>query len=70
MTIDELAREYEVQYTILSNKLDGLQPLLVIYTGNDLILLRKKMKIYYDMACECKRIHHLLSLYYEEEGEI
>ena len=67
MTIDELSREYERQYEILNAKLDGLKPLLYIYRGEDLLLLRRKMKTYYDMACECKRIYILLSRYYDEE---
>ena len=66
MTIDELAREYEGQYKALCARLDGLEPLLAIYRGTELFLLRRKMKIYYDMACECKRTYHLLSRYYEE----
>lgn len=67
MTIDELSREYEKQYKILSAKLDGLKPLLYVYTGEDLFILRRRMKIYYDMACECKRTSSLLSRYYDEE---
>jgi hypothetical protein len=67
VTIDELAREYEAQYNTLCAKMDGLKPLLYIYTGQDLLLLRKKLKIYYDMACECKRTWSLLSGYYEED---
>lgn len=67
MNIDELAREYEGQYRVLCARLDGLKPLLCVYRGNDLVLLRKRIKIYYDMACECKRISNLLSRYYDEE---
>ncbi|MDD6729163.1 MAG: hypothetical protein PUE08_08105 [Eubacteriales bacterium] len=70
MNIDELAREYEEQYNVLCAKLDGLKPLLCVYRGNDLVLLRKRIKIYYDMACECKRVSSLLSRYYEEEESI
>lgn len=69
MTIDELAREYEAQYKTISAKMDGLKPLLYIYSGKELLLLRRKLKIYYDMACECKRVGALLSCYYDEEGE-
>lgn len=68
MTIDELAREYEQQYIILSNKMDAMKPLLCVYRGQDLYLLRKKIKIYYDMAYECKRTAALLGGYYEEEN--
>lgn len=67
MTIDELAREYEGQYKVICAKMDGLKPLLCVYSGEDLMLLRRRIKIYYDMACECKRISSLLSRYYEEE---
>lgn len=56
MTIDELAREYEGQHKILQNKIKGLKPLLCIYSGEDLLLLRK-------------RISALLSRYYNEEEE-
>lgn len=69
MTIDELAREYEAQYKTISAKMDGLKPLLYIYSGKELLLLRRKLKIYYDMACECKRVCALLSCYYNEEEE-
>ena len=68
MTIDELALEYERQYSVLSAKLDALRPLLCVYTGEDLYLLRKRIRIYYDMACECKRTASLLDGYYEEDG--
>lgn len=67
MTIDELAREYETQYNVLCVKMDALRPLLCVYRGKDLYLLRKKLKIYYDMACECKRTASLLGGYYEED---
>ena len=66
MSIDELAREYERQYKVLSAKMDALRPLLCVYTGKELYLLRKRIKIYYDMACECKNTASLLSAYYEE----
>lgn len=70
MNIEELALEYEQQYKALSAKLDGLKPLLCVYTGKDLLLLRKRIKIYYDMACECRRISSMLSRYYDEEEAI
>ena len=67
MTIDKLAAEYSRQYDVLSAKIEGLRPLLYVYTGEDLYLLRKRIKIYYDMAYECKRIARMLSGYYDEE---
>lgn len=69
MSIDKLAREYEQQYNVLCAKMDALKPLLCIYQGEDLYLLRKRIKIYYDMACECKRTALLLGGYYEEEEQ-
>lgn len=69
MTINELAREYEIQYRVICAKMDGLKPLLSVYSGEDHLLLRRKLKIYYDMACECKRIASLLSHYYDKEDQ-
>lgn len=66
MTINDLAGEYERQYDILNSKMDGLKPLLNIYTGEDLYLLRRKIKTYYDMACECKCISAMLTHYYDK----
>ena len=70
MTIDELAREYEAQYKIASAKVDALTPLLCVYRGKELYLLRKKIKIYYDMACECRNISLMLGGYYDEKQDI
>lgn len=67
MTIDELAHEYERQYEVLNSKMNALTPLLCIYRGQDLLVLRRRIKIYYDMACECKRTASLLTGYYEED---
>lgn len=67
MTITELAQEYEKQYNILNAKMDGLRPLLQIYTGEDLYLLRRKIKTYYDMACECRQVWAILNHYYDED---
>lgn len=69
MTIDELAGEYEQQYEILNNKIKGLTPLLYVYSGQDLYLLRKRIKTYYNMACECKQTALLLTAYYEEDND-
>lgn len=68
MTIDELAREYETQYNVLSAKMDAIKPLLCVYSGKELYILRRKLRIYYDMACECRRTASLLRGYYEEEA--
>lgn len=67
MTIFELAQEYEQQYAILNSKMDALKPLLCVYRGEDLLVLRRRIKIYYDMASECKRTASLLSGYYKED---
>ena len=69
MTIDELAQEYEQQYNSLNTKMDALRPLLCVYSGENLYLLRRRIKIYYDMACECKRTASLLNGYYEEDND-
>ena len=61
MNIDELAYEYDKQYKVLCAKVDGLKPLLSVYRGEDLVRLRRKIKIYYDMACECRRVFFISS---------
>ena len=66
MTIEELAKEYEQQYETLKAKMDALAPLLRIYQGKDLYMLRKRIKIYYDMAEECRHTADLLKGYYDE----
>lgn len=68
MTINELAHEYEQQYEHLNSKIDGLKPLLLVYKAEDLKQLRKRMKIYYGMACECKRTASLLKGYESEDN--
>ena len=45
MTINELAHEYEQQYKVLSARLDAMKPLLCVYRGEDLVTLRRKIKI-------------------------
>lgn len=69
MTIDRLAKEYDNQYNVLNAKIEGLRPLLYVYTGEDLYLLRKKLKVYYDMACECRNISAMLTHYYDDEED-
>lgn len=69
MTLDELAQQYEQQYKAVCAKIDGLRPLLCVYRGEDLVLLRRKIKIYYDMACECKNTASMLFGYYEEDRD-
>lgn len=67
MTVTELAKEYENQYRVLNAKIKGLRPLLCVYRGEDLLQLRRKIKIYYDMASQCKVISTMLTEYYTEE---
>lgn len=67
MTVTQLAQEYENQYRILNSKIKGLRPLLCVYRGEDLLFLRRKIKIYYDMASQCKVISTMLSDYYTGE---
>jgi hypothetical protein len=65
LTVTELADEYEHQYEILNSRIEGLRPLLYVYKGEDLYLLRRRIKTYYDMAVQCKIISRTLGSYYE-----
>lgn len=69
MTITELAKEYKKQYELLCCKIEGLRPLLVVYSGEDLLHLRKKIRVYYDMALECRHTWRLLESYYDDSEE-
>ena len=66
MTIEELAKEYEQQADVLKRRIDGLCPLPRVYQGTDLYMLRKRIKILYDMYVECKNTAELLKGYYDE----
>ena len=67
MTIEQLEKEYKNQAEQLSAKIDGLKPLLFVYHGEDLYLLRKRIKVYSDMRDECLKIAAQLKHYYEED---
>ncbi len=69
ISINELTDEYENQYKLLCTKIEGLRPLLCIYKGEDLYLLRRKIKTYYDMASQCKIIAVMLADYYKEDED-
>lgn len=66
MTVNELANCYKDQAELLSSKVEGLKPLLHVYTGNDLATLKHRIKFYYNMSVECKRISKLLLANCEE----
>lgn len=68
MTIYELAEEYEEQYRVLRDRIEGLRPLLCVYKGDALLDLRRRIKTYYDMAADCRRTSTIL-LHYYENGE-
>ncbi len=70
MLIEELAQEYRTQYNVLCAKMDGLRPLLSVYGGEDLYRLRRKLRTYYEMACECRHIATILESYYDEENGV
>lgn len=67
MTIEELGAEYERQYQALKAKIEELTPLLDEYSGKELYHLRKRLKIYDDMAYECRFTAALLKQYYSTE---
>ena len=70
MLIEELAQEYRTQYNVLCAKMDGLRPRLSVYGGEDLYRLRRKLRTYYEMACECRHIATILESYYDEEDGV
>ena len=69
MTIYELAREYEAQYRQAVCMADALTPLLCVYSGRKLDLLRKRINYYYKTACECKNVAFMLNLICSEDKD-
>lgn len=67
ISVTDLAEQYERQYNIINAKIAGLRPLLYVYTGEDLYLLRRRIKTYYEMATECRITAVSLKKYYEDE---
>lgn len=66
MKIGALAEEYEHQVSVLQAKINSLTPLLKVYKGEDLFLLRKRIAIYEDMKFDCIRTAALLRGYCDE----
>ena len=69
MTLDELAREYEAQYRKAVCMADALYPLLYVYRGKKLELLRRRIRFYYEMACECKNTAFMLDAISTEDSD-
>ena len=63
-------RNIEHNINVLCAKMDGLRPLLSVYGGEDLYRLRRKLRTYYEMACECRHIATILESYYDEEDGV
>lgn len=66
-SLTDLAGEYEQQYNVINARIEGLRPLLRVYTGEELLDLRRRIKTYYDMAIQCKVISKTLENYYEDD---
>lgn len=58
--IENLCELYEEEYRSLNYRIETFGPLLLLYEGEELYKLRRRIKLYYDMACECKKIVALL----------
>lgn len=69
MTVETLIKDYQDQANHFDAKIAALKPLLCVYSGDDLYFLRRKIKLYYDMSCECKRTAKLLAENYDPEEE-
>ena len=54
MTAAELSDEYEEQYQIIMKKVEKLEHRLSTTRGEDLYWLRRKIKVFKDMAYGCK----------------
>lgn len=64
-TINELALEYFEQYEILTKRVNEMFEMLPNASGEEIFLLRKKIKVYNDMADEALKTYYKLKNYYK-----
>ncbi len=71
MGLIELAKAYKADYETLERRIAELMEMQKTTKGENLYLLRKKIREYKEMARECKSIARWLESYYtDEKGNI
>lgn len=63
MTLMEIGSEFLKEAGRIKNKIRGLEPLLMIYRGDDLITLKKRILILHKLCDECELLGEK-ALYY------
>ena len=69
MTLKELARTYREQDELLQVSIKRTRALLKVARGEELLQVRRKLLILYDMSRDMKQTAYILENYYGDENE-
>ncbi|MBR5272084.1 MAG: hypothetical protein IKU25_01630 [Clostridia bacterium] len=69
MTLKELGRTYRDQDELLQVSIKRTRALLKVARGEELLKVRRKLLILYDMSRDMKYVAHLLENYYGDDEE-
>ena len=69
MTLKELARTYREQDELLQVSIKRTRALLKVARGEELLQVRRKLLILYDMSRDMKQTAYILENYYGDDSE-
>lgn len=69
MTLKELAQTYREQDELLQVSIKRTRALLKVARGEELLQVRRKLLILYDMSRDMKQTAYILENYYGDESE-
>ncbi len=69
MTLKELARTYREQDELLQVSIKRTRALLKVARGEELLRVRRKLLILYDMSRDMKQTAYILENYYGDDSE-
>lgn len=64
MNLQELGQEYIEESALIRNQIRQLRPKLKKVQGYELLELRRKLTVLYEMAADCNKIGQHLNNYY------
>ena len=69
MTLKELGRTYREQDELLQTSIKRMRALLKVAHGEELLNVRRKLLILYDMSRDLRYVAHVLENYYGDDEE-
>ena len=67
MTLKELGRTYREQDELLQPSIKRMRALLKVARGEELLSVRRKLLILYDMSRDLRHVAHVLENYYGDD---